>query len=705
MFQPCDGPDAIYSRTRKLPGYVWNTSSAFGSGTTVPVASELYDSLFLISPSPKFRYAKWDCIKLRLTPNNSKFYRGLLAVSVIPFPMTNPSDFPVSVSPTALSTYPTTLIDASSIEVTEVAIPWVHPESKCRSTDIYQACVVIWVIAPLVCESAPGVAGAGFVSMEANFEGFHWIDPDNYFGLVANIERRALPTPTGSFLYAQGPKRTGYGVKQEAETKAEKGTISSALDSVSSIASYAAPLPIIGTFAAGLSVVSKAASSVFDWFGMSKVPNLSMPMYTMGNPHPFSNAFHGVVNADPLSSEQVPFVSTDPSLMTSSQDGCNLDTIKMLPTLIRTMTTSSTKLIGSAPNLLGIVPVAPKYSWGNDLNSQPSNLAYVARSFRRWRGGISYKFLVSSSMMTKVRLIISWSFERRTTFNELDRFCYYEINGTTSIDGVVPWLQSQPWLPLANTVGPWLDTGSSNGFLHIWQDTPVLGDTFAGTTSPPLTIAIFASGTETTQFASFQNPRINHNMTPGYKASQGYTPFLGFEQDMTLHGIYAEENIHSSREICHRPVMMYNNFTATDSFGAVPQNYLVEGTHAYYLKRFRFWRGSVTFVFSVNPSVIGTNLKFTFRRSGENVNGDIEEAYIEWFPAHQAKFSIIVPYDCCDDLGYGYLRTGVTSSAQYLSSLEIKSSDGSHPLTVSMHFNDDLSLGVMLHPPNLVPQT
>lgn len=317
--QPLLTPNAMMERTRKLTTYVWNTTYPAFHYVAMPIANELFLSLTSIVDVNEFLHFSFDAIKVRFTPVSNRFFRGALGLTYFPGQLPSTANF----NPTRLSSLPTAIFDASSTAAQEVSLPWTTPLPKLRLNQITHELghLVVWVLSPLAQDTAPGVNTTITLCMEANFVNPQLHDPVASSPLPAAASRVLRTPPPGGFAGLQMPrKRSQTSVASESEAKAEKGTISSTLDTISTIASAASVVPVVGTFASGLSVVASAASSVFDWFGLSKPTNITIPYYANTGPVPFSNCLHGVVTGDSFSAELLPYVANEPHYVNSYTD-------------------------------------------------------------------------------------------------------------------------------------------------------------------------------------------------------------------------------------------------------------------------------------------------------------------------------------------------------------------------------------------------
>lgn len=668
--QPLLSPSDMLLRTRRLPNVSWSTSDASFSTQAICVPNELFLSHTTVTNMSTFKHFSYSEIKLRLTPVANKYFRGALGLTFWPGPLKSGSDM----NPVRISSLPTAIYDASSTEAIEVSLPWTLPLPKVALSSVNEVCgfILMWVISPLVQDTAPGVTTKVVFNLEATFVDPALHDPIPVSNLPLPVIRPVAFVPTGIFAGLQMPKRSKT-VNVEAEQKAEKGTISSTLDSVAAISSAASVIPVVGTFASGLSVVASAASSVFDWFGLSKPSNITIPTFVNTGSLPYANCLSGVTTGDVFAAEAIPYVSNEPSLVNSYTDELNMETMRLTPSLVATGTITDT----GVEVLSKSIAVNPGYGWYSSPNFYPSNLDFGSRAFRLWRGDISYKIIFSSSALATCRVAITHSLTKLATFSEAVRFMYVDITGTTVVDGTIPWCLQDPY---ATAPTRFFDsiTSSPNGYLQIWQILPLTGDG-TGATLAPLTYSVWASAPATFQTAALLPVSVAFVDTP---MPQG---FLGFESSLTLTKIAYDDDVHSFRELAKRPYWTYVPVTFAANRATLSlSNYL--STHPLFkhlMRRFRFYRGSLIislrgFTALTDPSVIV-------------MDGDRACSYL-WNFERSPECTVTLPYARVN----GFTDTGALYSLnedRKLAFRTLVTTDAAAGVWMSVNFADDMSFG------------
>lgn len=664
----------MMSRTRRLATYTWSTAATQFSFTVISPQSELLSSLASIVNITNFRHLSYDSVKVRFTPSTTKFFRGMLGITWIPgaYDKNNGGFY----TATALSNMPTTYLDASSMAAVEVACPWTLAIGKFSYSLNVQGHLVVWPVATLVAETAPSVSTSLPISIEANFENPRLHDPDCVPVVVPGPPARVTNNPASGNFYMSQSNRSASPVERESTLKAERGTISSLLDTTSKISSAASTLPLVGPFAAGLSVVSGAASHVAQWFGMSKPINQTITQFVQQQPSRDSCNFHGVTDAQSMSTDIQPFVSTEPHFVASQQDDLDFSITLKRPTLIRSVPTVIT---GGTPTLLAAIPVHPRYCWQTSANNfVSSNMDSIGSMFSTWSGDIGFKVIVPGSSMSRVRLALTYSWSKPASFSENMRYMYVEVDSTATIDAVIPWMQLTPYLQLPLTRGS-SPTVFPNGYFSIFQITDVIGSE-PGVTPPPLSVLVFATAGQNMTFAGYRQALTGlDSYHPGVAFPQS---FLGLSETVTFPRVLAEDNVRSYREILHRPLFCSQVTIPASANADLPLSTLPE-VFKYILQKFRYYRGSCNVRITASPIAVFSRGTFATLTSS---NG----ASIEWYPESCPVITVTLPFL----ISYGYLETGGLSPYQPVGTVNI-----SNPLATSctffadVSFNDDFSAG------------
>ena len=666
--QETDGPSELMSRTRRLNPYLWSTATSPFATTVVPVVTELMDSLSSLCLYNNFAYVSYDSISLRVTPNTTRFFRGLLGFTFVPDErLTRPYAY----TPSALSSLPTTYIDASSSETATISLPWSFPLGKVRPQDLpLMGHVVIWVADRLAGELVPGTTQILPVALEAQFVGFKFFDPSSPVSLCPVVSRTNASAAPGAFANAEG---AGDDVSREAAAKSKSGVLSTTLDSLSGIASAASSIPAAAPFTGPVAMLTSGLSTVLKSFGFSKPPSeiAPAPYYPAGDM--FFNSPSGLLPTNALSPDPNFLVSTDPRFLAETDDKTSLAALAGRKILIRSLSTVTTPISG--PTLLGTIPVRPGYCWKNNTARQYSGVSQVSRTFRSWSGDLQFDFVVPASSMTRMRFIITYSPTRPVSYSESNRFAVLEVSGTTSLTGVVPWTSRFPYLDLPTASHNYNDD-QANGFISVYQATDMISSDPSAPPAP-LSVLVFCRGTEDLTFCRFQDA-VRWPALLKRTLAQG---FVGLADTVKYDRLLAECNVKSIREIAHLRHYL-GDFTVTSTAGATFGGVNPPDTIAYWLESFCYFRGSVNYhLYAADRSSPSTmHVELPLQTSG---------TFVKWYVETPSPLVVSVPYTHTD----GYNR-----KSYILPAVSVFHNGGLASLTFSVYvsYGDDLSLGGLI---------
>jgi len=286
--------------------------------------------------------------------------------------------------------------------------------------------------------------------------------------------------------------------------------------------------------------------------------------------------------------------------------------------------------------------------------------------------------------MTRCRLAIMYSNVQQVAFSESNRYMYVEIDGTTTIDGTIPWCKQQPYarVPYPSLATPNL-SAAANGYLHVFQVTNLIADTPA-TAPAPLSILIFAVTTPQLNMASFRDPTSNNPLTRGIALPNG---FLGMDASFTVTKLMAEDDVRSIREIMHTKRNLGSISVVPGALSLVLL-YNSSSFHSYFQQMYKYCRGSITYTLSAT----GCSSTVMDRIRIQYTNAIAGDTVIEWFPALQPRFSVTIPFN--DPVGF--YSTGVFDTTFVPPTLSLTgtiSAGNSFGLDWFVSYNDDLSLG------------
>lgn len=445
-------------------------------------------------------------VVVRFVVNANTFQAGRLLAFFSPFSSeadigerTSLNDFM-----TSYSIFPRIILDASSGNSGELTIPYV---SYFTHYDLVKSLGDLGTVKIIVLN--PLQSGNATVSVFARFTNVSLEIPT---GLPNSLSPPAL----GLFDRISALLRSGH-IKQkdlekvlpiaqvgEAESKAQKGILSSTLTSIGNFSSMLSSAPIIGKYLTPISWVAKASAQVAAYFGLSKPVNLKSPEFLINIPgHSFTTS-DGVDNSIVLGSSCENEIGTRSDLFGSDIDEMDISFIVAHESYLTSFSWSDANTSGV---LLSAINVSPGVcsSIGVPPNIfKPTAPAFVASMFQYWRGSIKFKIQVTKTAYHSGRLRVAFipgcslPIPATIDYNQ----GYSEIVDLRTSDEIVltiPFVSNTIWKP--SELISFSQTGSLPSSLGVLSIT-VLNqlrhpDTVAGT----LQCNIWISGGDDLQFS------------------------------------------------------------------------------------------------------------------------------------------------------------------------------------------------------------
>lgn len=483
-------------------------------------------------------------------------------------------------------------------------------------------------------------------------------------------------------MRVQGPSKRN-GVVRESELKS-KGSLTTAAETVSKISSQLSSLPVVGTMAAGVNVVASAAASVFEWFGLSKPPTESSPMWTVPLTVPYSNTFHGVLMSSPLSTNILPLVATEPGLVGSQHDELGLYEIAKMPSLLDYLAFPVSGVFGT---LVSTWPVNPQQFFLGAAGTRfGSHLGYAASFFTAWTGDICYKIVIPSTKFQTFRIAIVWSPQPITTYSEDLRQERYDVIGTTTVDFLVPWTNQNPYSTMRVPNSGDVNLNMSNGFIGIFMLTSIVNNT--ATVPSQVLGCIFSSGGASLRFAKYRSPILTGMTTsPQIAPTMAAQGAFGASNLGTVTNIIDEDNVVSLREIAKRRSYVGNWATTASASITIYDQAASINNMAYILRKFKFWRGAINAtLLAVTPTI-----QYTVSREP---GGNWEFAQQRVSSATQPEVQVLIPFLAEEGVySTGAMDTDLISPSPQLYFSLIGSASSS--VRVLAELTDDFSAGIL----------
>ena len=584
---PIDSPNELLKRVRLIDTFSWTTNLT--TIKTYPIVKLLLAQLASICNLGLYRHLSYRSLGVRITSNTTSMYKGLMGVHFIPGDIMSTH----WKSQPGLTQFQSMYVDASSSEVLEMELPWVFTYPKVTSALVGRPAgqLALYPHCPLRSDSNVGTDVSVVLTIEAWFNDPEMTDQVGTGGFdLPNDAATTDAVIAFPRIVCQGRTKLTppTSLATESALKSEKGALTTVAETVSSISEVLTPIPIIGSIAAGVNVVSTALGKVFDWFGLSKPIATGTPSYVVNLDHPYSETFHGVTVAQPLSTNLVPYVATEPKLVCEKSDVMSILNIARTPSSIGTFNFPTSAVYGTK---LFQVPVNPQeFFAGFGEQRFGSHLGYAASFFRAWTGDINYKFIFTSTKFQSTRIAIVWTPTPPVAYSQDFRQEKFDIVGTSTCDMIVPWVSKSPYRAMRTPNNADTDLSMSNGFISIWCLAPIVNNTAAVPSS--IDCLVFSAGGVSLRFAKFRSPIIS-----GVTSSPRlYSPVLaqgafGATSMGVLGGVVDEDDVVSLREIAKRRTSLAS-WTANAAntfplFSASSTNSL-----AYILRKFRYFRGS-----------------------------------------------------------------------------------------------------------------
>lgn len=684
---PDDTPTELLSRVRIIETMPWSTTTS--TIRVIPVLNALLTQLNSFVPLTLYRYLSYKSIGVRLTLNTTSMYKGLLGAHFVPGDLLS-SHWRSSVG---LSQFQSVYIDASSSEAIEMELPWVFTWPKVDSTYVGWPAgyLCLYPHLPLRSDSNVGTDVSVTVTIEAWLIEPRLHDQVGSGGFVLpvatayNASIIAFPRIVCQGYRKKAPPNP---VVAESSEKAEKGTLTNIAETVSEVSSFLTPVPVIGAIASGVSVVSSALASVFDWFGLSKPPNVTTPQFTLNRAIHYSNTFHGVETAQPMSTNLIPLVASDPLLVAEKEDTCSLYDMARSPSIIGNFNCSTSAVYGTK---LFQIPVNPmEFFSGFGTQRFGSHLGYASSFFTAWTGDINYKLVFASTKFQTFRIAIAWTPSAPLAYSQDYRQEKYDVTGTSAIDMIVPWISKYPYRPMRVPNNTDTNLSMSNGWLSVWCLAPIVNNTAAVPSS--IDCLVYSAGGSSLRFARYRSPCLTGTTT----TSNTYSPTLaqgafGAQAMGIQTGIIDEDNIVSLRE-CAKRRCYVGSIDLSNPVSTILYDSASTFNLAYILRKFRYYRGAFVFSYVAEG---GTN--FTISRGYGSAWELAQERVVS---STSTEGSLILPYLDPD----GATETGACFDLdpyyQVITTSRIGSS-GIPPLRAFVHATDDLTLGFRLISPIL----
>lgn len=563
---------------------------------------------------------------VRITYNGSSTVYGNLLVAYVP--AGGPADLDLA----RLSQYDHVILEAATdgVQSFEFDIPWTYPlraiDWSTYNGDLdfdSMGTFYVAVMSPLG-STQPGVAPA----VTVNFERF--IRVPKVYGqhdsiAITNAWNNQTSTPrwAGTAWHPNLVSQASHAPRpanvKEADKKSEKGILSSTLAAGGTFASALSRVPGLGPVASIAASSLELGSKVASHFGFEKPMTEAAPQVSQLRMLPDITHCEGLDSSTSLSYKQSCYTSD--SLVNPLPDEMDFDTICAKPSLIFQADTLNTAVANSLVCSIAGTPSIPLLYGNNGVSTNCSftNIGFVADYFRKWRGELMYKVVVSASPFHSGELIIAHS-PMANAPAALGQPGYFNtisvpINGPTTFEVPLRWLTNQDWLSTKTFFGAVSGTERCcNGSIGIYVRKAITlrGDV---TNASNVRISIFLSGK--LQFTEGKSPfprntvvvpsffmadsladKPTKKSTINFAEVEALLKSQGFPGASTyVDGEEAYDSIKSFRDVIKRSSLIQ---PATSVVAAQPGTVLphwdaVVSDHTYTSLKWHFWKGYASY--------------------------------------------------------------------------------------------------------------
>nr|ULF99844.1 MAG: putative capsid protein [Cripavirus sp.] len=270
-----------------------------------------------------------------------------------------------------------------------------------------------------------------------------------------NFKNIKLRYPTGLPIAASA--QVGTEAIQDA---GGAGIISSAASMVSTALSSIQDVPLISHYAKPALWVSNAVRDVAKHFGWSKPTSVEAPHVTKLSTTRFMANADGIDTSHVMGISALNELETNSSIFRTDIDEMAISHVVKTPCYLTHFAWKSNVVAGKVLWAKPISPSLMQYSITANQTA-PTHLAYIAKAFRMWRGGINlqFKFVKTKFHSGRVRIIYvpgdystSDSVLPTSDFDiDANYSAVVDLRSDTDVSFNVPYVAIQPWLLVDNT--------------------------------------------------------------------------------------------------------------------------------------------------------------------------------------------------------------------------------------------------------------
>jgi len=380
------------SRPLLLKNFLWKATDAPATDLfIINFPNDLFVQPTVNEKINGFTWFRGDLV-LRVNVNAQKFQQGFLLIYFVPYRFSRATPPPTDALTTKTG-YPHVVMNLADSQSMTLKIPFVGPMSHLNIIREW------WSIGSVVCTVYGQLAGG-----DAEIGGSVWGHfEDAEVTVPTGVKPYAVPltdSPSMIKTYAQMGK-----VNQVAEKK--EGFISGAAKAVGTVSKVAAMIPGLSTFAAPVAAVAGVVGNIASAFGFSKPTSDKIPEPYQVQTSKHYNNFNGGDLSKKLALDATNSISSDP-IFGSGVDEMSLPYIAGTMNYYRTFNFTKTQTAGTVIFSTAVSPLGEAQQYKNYLATWVfTHLAFVARMFAYWSGGIKYKLRFVKTKFHSGRLRVS----------------------------------------------------------------------------------------------------------------------------------------------------------------------------------------------------------------------------------------------------------------------------------------------------------
>lgn len=404
----------LLSRDIKVGTGTWST--ALGNGAiqqTLNFPDVLFADAFLTKIYSNFRWFRAG-IRVTVSLAANPFFYGIMQILSVSNPLALPGGVASFIADSTIgSGFPGMLLAAQEGGTIILDMPFIN---KYRALNIqsYTAgemgAVVFQVLNQL--RDTTGTYTSVTTTITAQF-----IDPQ-IFGNIALTSNEDVEFPDYRHVRLES---------NEANKKAEAGSISSQLDGVLALTAKIDEIPLVAPYSNIFNQTGKALSKGLKMAGLSKPNSLQVGQITTLDPFCVFNDGHGIETARKLGVDAENAVTTLPEFAGECQDDMDVKKIMGTPMMIYTASIAST-----AVNTTIVLDTPESYS-----NNYYDNFR---KCFAYYTGSTKYMLIINASMYHNIEAVL-WFNPSTSTAVRWQDACHkkIQISGLTKVNCMVPF--------------------------------------------------------------------------------------------------------------------------------------------------------------------------------------------------------------------------------------------------------------------------